>query len=100
MFVEDAGVGSSLKASKKKGEGDGRVTFFRTLVVHTLNTAVADYCWCFWRTKSSSLGSTDPGGSRDTHRTKRAYENSKIEVIRMMLNQDQSVDLVILITTV
>jgi hypothetical protein len=61
---------------------------------------VADYFSCFWRTKSSSVGRIDPGGSRDTHRTKRAYESSKIKVIRMISNQDQSVDLVVLIATV
>ena len=28
----------------------------------------------------------DPGGSRDTHRTKRAYRSSKIKVIKMLSN--------------
>jgi len=43
-------------------------------------------------------GDGDPGGSRDTHRTKRAYGSSKIKVARMFSNQ--SVDLVVLIATV
>ena len=32
-FAESVGVGSLLKALKEKCEGDGRVTFFRPLVV-------------------------------------------------------------------
>ena len=54
---------------------------------------------CFWRTKSSSMGSIDLGGSRDTHRTKRSYGSLKIRLFRMLSNQDHSVDLVILIST-
>lgn len=43
-FTNDAGVGSSLMASKDKGEGEGGVAFFRTIAVQTLYTAVAYYC--------------------------------------------------------
>ena len=46
---------------------------FRTLVMQTRYREVADYFSCFWRTKSSSVGRIDLSGSRDTHRTNRAY---------------------------
>ena len=36
------------------------------LVTQARYRKVADYFSCFWRTKSSSVGRTDPGGSRDT----------------------------------
>ena len=70
------------------------------LVMQTRYIKVVDYFSCFWRTERSSVGRIDLGGSRDTHRIKRAYESSKIKVIRMLLNWDQRVDLVVLITIV
>ena len=68
QVTEVAGIGSSLKALKNKGEGDGSETFFRTLVMQTRYKEVTDYFSCFWRTKSSSVGRIDPSGSKDTHR--------------------------------
>jgi len=59
---------------------------FRMPVMQTRYKEVANYVSCFWRTKSSSVGRIDPGGSRDTHRTKRAYGSLKTKVIRMILN--------------
>jgi len=50
--------------------------------------------------KKKSMLFNDLGGSRDTHRTKRAYGSLKIKVIRMLSNQDQSIYLVVLIVTV
>ena len=55
---------------------------FRVLVMQTRYKEVANYLSCFWRTKSSLVERIDPGGSRYTHRTKRAYGNLKIKVIR------------------
>ena len=66
QVAEVAGVSSSLKAPKNKGEGDGSETFSRTLVMQTRYREVADYFSCFWSTKSSLMGMIDPGGSRDT----------------------------------
>ena len=61
---------------------------------------VADYFSCFLRTKRSSVGRIDPGGSRDTHKTKRVYRSSKIKVFKILSNDDKSVDIVVLIATV
>jgi len=61
---------------------------FRMLVMQTRYKEVADYFSCFWRTKSSLVGRIDPGGSKDTHRTKRTYGSSKTKVIKMPSNQD------------
>ena len=69
-FAEDAGVGSSLMDSKDKGEGEGRVTFLRTLVVQTLYTTVTDLFLCFWRTKISLVGRNDLGGTREVKKLK------------------------------
>ena len=72
---------------------------FRTLVMQRRDKEVANYFSCFWRTKSSSMGSIDAGGSRDTHRTMRAYGILKIKMIRILSNYDLSVDLIVLIAT-
>ena len=42
----------------------------------------------------------DRCGSRDTHRTKRAYESSKIKVVRLISNQAHVEDLVVRIAVV
>lgn len=97
QVVEVASFGSSLMASKNKREGDGSVTLFKVLVMQIRYREVSDYFSCLWRTKSYSVGRTNLGGSRETHMTKRAYGSSKIRVIRMISNQDESIDVAILI---
>jgi len=58
----------------------------RTLVMQARYKEIATYFSCFWRTKSSSMGRIDPSGSRDTHRTNRTQESSKLKAFRLCLN--------------
>ena len=62
-FAKVAGVSASLMASKDKGEGEGRVTY--ETFVRAEKVLRSDILFsCFWRTKSSSVGRIDPGGSK------------------------------------
>jgi len=76
------GVGSSLKALKNKGEEHGSETFSRRLWCRHGIEKVSYYFSCFWRTKSSSVGRIDPGGSRETHRTKMAQKSKCLDYAR------------------
>ena len=65
-------------------------------VVHELNEQGEAHSVIFW----TYMPTSDRGGSRDTHNTKRAYGISKIKVIKILSNKEKSVDRVVLIATV
>ena len=75
-IAEDADVGSSLKASKNKGEGDGRVTFFGTLVVQTRYKAATNYFHSFGAPKAPQWGGLIQVAS-DTLRRSRGLRNGQ-----------------------
>jgi len=65
-------------------------------VVHELNEQGEAHSVIFW----TYMPTSDQGGSRDTHKTKRAYAISKIKVIKILSNKEKGVYRVVLITMV
>ena len=94
MFVGDANVSSSFMAPKEKGEGEWRVTFQDTFGADEVKSSCRLFS-CFWWTKSASVGRIDPSGSKHPQETKRAQKWSKFKMVRMLLNQDNIVVLVV-----
>jgi len=88
-FVEVAGVGSSLMAPKDKGEGEGRVIYQTFVSVDKVQRSGILFS-CFWKTKSSSVGRIDPGGSRHMQKSQRTQKGVKFNVVRFTQTSTKS----------